>query len=124
MKRPKPKLSKTLTRRTKLTTEQLTRAKGQAGNGLASRYDKNGTQSLELTRKLAKAAKKAKRFVLYSDQLGRRVYVSTYTGSEYAPLTFDKADALTFIQGFDDPAVKVAYWNICFAVLKFTTTHN
>lgn len=122
MKPPKPKLSKTLTKRTKLTTDQLTRARGQAGNGEASRYGTDGVQSLELTRRLAKAQRKAKRFVLYTDQLGQRLYIAKDVA---APLTFDKAAALTYVQGFDMPELKVEYWNQMFrGLLKFTTTHN
>lgn len=122
MKQPVKKLSKQLSKRTKLSPSQLERVRGQAGGGLASRYNDNGEQSLTLTRRLAKAAKKARRFILYSDELGKRVYVS----SEIAdiPLTFDKANALLFFEGFDDPQAKVVYWNKRIQALKFITTHN
>lgn len=121
----KPKLSRTLSRRTKLTPDQLARVKGQAGEGQASRYRADGTQSIELTRRLAKAYRKAKRFVLYSDQIGRRVFVSADTKLAW-PLTFDKKEALKFIEGFDDPGTKVQYWNEFFIAqpLKFKTTHS
>lgn len=121
-KKPKPKLSKTLTKRTKLSPSQLERASGQAGEGLASRYGADGVQSLTLTRRLNLARKKVKKFVLYSDQIGKRVYISKEI--ENFPLTFEKSDALKFFNGFDDPAVKVRYWNEFFPLLKFKTTHE
>lgn len=121
-RRIKPKLSKSLAKRTRLNAGQLERVKGQAGNGLASRYLPDGSQSLELTRRLAKAQKKAKKFILYSDQLGKRIYLS---GSlEDYPLTFEKKEALTFLEGFDDPERKIKYWNERVKLIKFKSTHH
>lgn len=122
MKAPKRKYSHSLSKRTHLTQEQLKRVAGQAGNGLASRYGKDGVQSLVLTRRLAKAQRKATRFVLYSDQLGKRIYVSA-TIDDNEQLTFDKKGALQFIDGFDNPETKVKYWNTQIPILKFKTTH-
>lgn len=113
------KLSVDLSSRTHLTKEQLVRAKGQAGDGLSSRYGSDGTQSLALTRKLAKAAKKARRFILFSEQLGKTVYVSK--AKELFPLTFDIKEARTFIEGFDDPRAKVSYWNLTIPSIDFMT---
>ncbi len=123
-KKIQPKLSKNLAKRVWLNAEQLERVKGQAGNGLATRYLSDGTQSLELTRKLAKAAKKAKRFVLYSDQLGKRIYISKV--DETFPLTFEIKEALTFFHGFDNPELKIEYWGnrIPKKFLKFNTTYE
>lgn len=122
MKAPKKKLSKTLTTRTKLSAEQLQRAKGQAAQGAASKYAADGTQSLELTRRLFKARAKAKKFVLYSDQHGKRLYLSNNTKEEF-PLTFDKKQARIFYEGFDDPNVKINYWKNIFPTIHFITTH-
>lgn len=96
-----------LTNRTKLTPAQLEVVRGKAPEGLASRYDENGRQSLELTRRLVKAKQKAKRFVLFTDQLGRRLYVGACEGE----ITFDKKEALQFYEGFDDPTVKSRWWS-------------
>lgn len=124
------KLSRELAKYTKLSPDQLERVKGQAGEGLASRYDNEGNLSLPLARKLAKAKAKAKRFVLYSDQLGRRLYLSGDTKG--VPLTFDKREALRFIEGFDDPKIKKEYWERMFSLyepgsllsnVKLKTTH-
>lgn len=104
-----------LTKKTKLKPDQLERVNGAAGNGLATRYDANGHQSLELTRRLAKARNKAKRYVLFSDQLGRRVYVADREKAdlfpEDSPLTFNRKEALTFFHGFDDPERKKKHYN-------------
>lgn len=135
-RRPSPHLSKNLALRTKLTPEQLQRVKGQAGHGLASRYDKDGNQSLQLTRNLLKAKRKAKRLVLYTDQLGRRLYIADSAkiklrGDE-ALLTFDKAEALHFYEGFDDIVQACRYWSLsihrgqlitAFNTLNFISTH-
>ena len=115
------KLSKQLTKRTKLTAEQLARAKGQAANGEASRYDANGNQSLELTRRLAKASKKARKFVVYSEQLGKTVYVGARL--ELFPMTFDIKEARMFLEGFDEPRAKVAYWNIAIPAIDWMVKH-
>jgi hypothetical protein len=106
------KLSKTLTRRTKLNPDQLARVQQQEGNGEASKYDANGQYSLELGRRLNKARKKAPKYILYSDQLGRRVYVADrrYTMEE-KPLTFTQSEALTFLFGFDEEQVKIDYYS-------------
>ncbi len=110
MKKPKRKLSHDLTKRTKLSAEQLERARGQASDGLASRYTDDGVQSLVLTRRLVKASKKARKFILYSTQLGKDIYLSN--AKELYPLTFDIKQARQFIVGFDDPKNKVNYWNL------------
>lgn len=96
-----------LTNRTKLTPDQLATVKGRAPEGLASRYDETGRQSIELTRRLVKAKRKAKKFILFSDQLGKRLYVGMCEGE----LTFDKKEAMKFYYGFDDPTVKARWWS-------------
>ena len=122
MKSIKRKLSKNLAGRTRLSPDQLERVKGQAGEGLASRYLSDGTLSLQLARNLAKAKRKARKFVLYSDQLGKRVYISKKV--EDIPLTFHPDEALKFFEGFDSPDTKVKYWNARIPTLKFVTTHE
>lgn len=122
MKKPAPKLSRTLAQRTKLTKDQLKRVKGQAGEGLASRYTPDGRQSLELTRRLAKARKKARKFLLYSDQLGRRLFLSSSVKG--VPLTFEEKEALRFFEGFDDPKVKKNYWEHAFSLAQYSDGPN
>lgn len=113
--------SQTLTKRTKLTAEQLKRVRGSAGRGVAASYTEDGSLSLELVRRLNLARKKAKKFCLYSDQLGRRIYVadkelikkqlSEEEKDRAAYLTFNKKEALPFFRGFDEPSDKTAYYN-------------
>lgn len=108
------KLSTTLTRRTKLTQDQLERVKQQEGNGEAMKFNEQGEFTLELGRRLNKAKRKAQKYVLYSDQLGRRVYVADRTKvnlTEQKPLTFNQSEALTFLYGFDEEEVKIKYYS-------------
>lgn len=101
-----------LTKRTSLTPKQLLKIDG-SGNGEKSKYDSRGKQSIELTRALAKAKRKSKRFILFTDQLGRRLYIadpSTVTQDE-TPITFNRKEALSFIEGFDDPERKKRFYN-------------
>lgn len=124
-KKPSGKrLSRQLDLRTKLTPSQLSRVKGQAGEGRSSRYNPDGSQSLELTRRLNKAKTKARKFVLYSDVVGRRLYLSA-NNKELWPLTFDIKEALKFFEGFDDPGTKVLYWDEFFYQLgiRFKVNH-
>jgi len=103
-----------LSRRTKLRPDQLERVKGGSGNGEASKYRNDGTQSLELTRRLFLAKKKAKRFVLFTDQVGRRMYVADPKMIDVKEgelsITFNKKEALQFIEGFDDPTITMPYY--------------
>jgi arsenate reductase-like glutaredoxin family protein len=112
--RPKKKLSQVLQNKKRLTQEQLERFRGESGKGLSQRFDERGEYSIELTRRLLKAKNKAQKFILYSDMLGRRVYVAdkelVQLGREESALTFDKKEALLFYEGFDDPEVKQRYY--------------
>lgn len=117
--RPKKKLSKTLHKRVKLNPEQLSRVAGGYGEGEIAKYGADGIQNLALTRAYAKAKVKAKRFVLFSDRLGRRVFVaSPYLdlAEKELPLTFDIKEALQFVTGLDDANRKKAYYNDWFQV--------
>ena len=78
-------------------------------------------QSLELTRRLAKASKKARKFVVYSEQLGKTVYVGARL--ELFPMTFDIKEARMFLEGFDEPRAKVAYWNIAIPAIDWMVKH-
>lgn len=132
MKHPKPKLSKRLALRTHLTPAQLERVTAE-GNGAASKYGNDGVQSLALTRRLAAAKRKAKRLVLYTDQLGRRLYIGDRAKmnlrSDVSPLTFDKNEALHFIEGFDNIEQACRHWSTAlpfaspWALFKFISTH-
>jgi|SRR5690606_10312671 len=103
-----------LTTKTKLKPEQLERVKGYAGEGKATKYDENGELSLTLVRRLAKAKRKAKKYVLFTDEIGRRLYVADKTKVDLAPYetpyTFNKKEALIFYYGFDDPEVKRTWY--------------
>ena len=120
------KLSKNLANRTKLRPDQLDRVKGGYGQGVAAKYDETGQQRLGLTRALFKGAKSAKRYVLESRRLGRKVYVADSgliaLSQDELPLTFEISQALKFIEGFDNPELKKAYYNDYFqagAEIKF-----
>lgn len=109
MKSPKKKLAapKSLVKRVKLNADQYERATGGATEGQASVYVPDGNnyiKSLPRIRGLAKARNKQPRFALFTDQIGKRLYV----GNE--GLTFDKKEALVFYEGFDDPSKKAAYF--------------
>lgn len=125
---PIPKLSKQLAKRTALTPAQLERVKGEGG-GAASKYDSSGKQSLALTRRLAAARRKAKKLVLYTDQLGRRLYIGDRAKMNLRdgvlPLTFDKDEALIFFEGFDDTTQAARQWSIELSqpLLNFISTH-
>ena len=113
--------SRKLTNRTKLNPIQLKRAKGSAGRGESSVYKADGTMSLELVRRLHLAKKRAKQFVLFTDELGRRLYVGDFNLIDFskaekenenlAVITFSKAEALPFYEGFDKPEMKIEYYN-------------
>lgn len=108
-----------LTKRTRLNPEQLNRVLGSASEGEASKYSADGVQSLELTRRLAKAKRRAKRYALFTDQLGKRLYVAS---DDVGRLTFDKKEALQFFHGFDKPELKLEFFNRAFQPrLSFTT---
>jgi len=114
-----------LSNRTKVTPEQLERIQGMEGGGVASTYNEQGEKELSLIRKLSLAKRKAPKFVLYTDQLGRRLYIGDRALLKYKPkdqtaaITFDIKQALQFIEGFDNPSVKIAYFNINGAGLQF-----
>lgn len=107
-----------LTNRVQLTPTQLLQVQGSAAEGLAARYNAQGKQSLELTRRLNLAKKRAKKFVLCTDQLGKRLYIGP---PEIGRLTFEKSDALRFFYGFDKPEVKIGFYDKFFTLLKFQT---
>lgn len=115
-----------LTKRTKLTPKQLLKIEG-AGNGETTKYDCNGHQDLELTRRLAKARLKAQRYVLFNDQLGRRLYIADPVKIDLkpneAPLTFSVKEALNFYRGFDDSERKILFWNKSFKIFTWLSTN-
>lgn len=117
---PKKKLSKTLHKRTRLNPEQLSRVAGGYGGGEIAKYGPDGVQNLALTRAYAKTKSTAKRFVLFSDRLGRRVFLAdagkTVLVEKELPLTFEISQALHFVAGFDDADRKKAYYNDWFQV--------
>ena len=69
-------------------------------------------ESLRHIRSLAKAKQRAGRFALFTDQLGKRLYVSKER--EDFPLTFSRAEALEYYEGFDDPARLSIWWGAKF----------
>lgn len=71
-------------------------------------------ESLRHIRSLAKAKQRAGRFALFTDQLGKRLYVSK--SNEDYPLTFDKKEAREYYEGFDDPARLDEQWGEKFPV--------
>jgi hypothetical protein len=106
------------TKKIKLTKSELDRTINLAPNGQSAKFDKNGETSLRLIKSLAKAKLKAGRFALYSDQLGKRLYIGAIKLTYYkadrseAPFTFVKSEALEFFEGFDDPAKKIKHWEM------------
>lgn len=118
-KRPKPKLSKTLHKRTRLTASQLARVAGGYGGGAAAKYGVDGVQNLALTRAYAKALRTAKRYVLFTDRLGRRMYVADRNKmnlrDDEQPLTFLCAQALEFVEGLDSVDLNKAYYQELFS---------
>lgn len=111
-----------LSRRPKVSHDQLKRIEGGSGDGIASTFDRNGVKDYVLVKRLIKAQRKAKKFVLFSDQLGRRVYVADDRKERLrkgeTPLTFDKNNALRFIEGFDDGNAKKVYYRKIFYTSK------
>lgn len=116
-----------LSKRTKLRPDQLDRVKGGSGNGESSKYRPDGVQSLELTRRLMKAKKKAKRFILFTDHIGRRLYVADPklidVKEDEVNITFNRKEALQFFHGFDDPKLVVDYYDnfLTYEACKFFT---
>lgn len=116
------------TKATKLKPAQLERLKKLAGEGQSGKYGADGKAQLTLIRGLAKARQKAGRFVLYTDQLGRRLYICSpyHVLIEEAPLTFDLTKALQFYDGFDDPATKIGGWEMTlrsYSKIPLTLSH-
>lgn len=108
-----------LAKRTKLRPDQLERVRGGSGHGQSTKYGPDGVQSLELTRRLLKAKRKAKKFVLYTDKIGRRLYVADPVlvkkrKDDEIAITFDRKEALLFYQGFDDPEKVISYYDLAF----------
>lgn len=77
--------------------------------------------SVKHIRAIAKAKKRSGKFALYSDQLGKRIYVTNIEFGEPAPLTFDKTKAIEFYEGFDNPEYKISQYE---AALKQVTQFN
>lgn len=94
------------TSRVKLKPNQLKRVKELSGEGESSKYNAAGEMELQRVRGLAKARAKASRYVLYTNQLGKRLYI-TKEVNEDAPLSFTLSEALHFYEGFDDPITKI-----------------
>lgn len=111
-----------LSKKPKLTIEQLDRVNGGSGNGAMSTFRSNGVKDYVLVKRLIKAQKKAKKFVLFSDQIGRRVYIADEEKETLkrgdAPLTFNRDNALKFIEGFDDGNAKKVFYAKIFAVSR------
>jgi hypothetical protein len=99
----------------KLTQEQYQRVLQSEGLGQSHKFNpKTYVQSLSRIKGLDKMRKRCPKYVLYSDQLGRRAYVADWriaklTETE-SPLTFDKSEALVFYEGFDDVNMKKSYY--------------
>lgn len=126
VKKPNKKLSTTLHKRTRLNPEQLKRLEQQSGKGLSTKYE-GGKVSLELVKRLVKAKKKSEKFALFTDQLGRRMYIADreLVGLERGctPITFNLKEALLFYEGFDEPEIKIKYYNEL-TKLNFQTIRN
>jgi len=126
--RPKKKVSRyKLTMRTKLSEEQFARAERETGKAETHAYIKQGKEykkTLRSIRGLAKLWRAAKKYVLFTDQLGRRLYISDVDKVKFAagekPLTFQIKEALPFAHGFDKPEMKQQYWQEITG-LKFLT---
>src|SRR6185295_15032807 len=63
--------------------------------------------SVKHIRAIAKAKLRSGKFSLYTDQLGKRIYVTPVEFGGDAPLTFDKTLAIEFYEGFDNPGYKI-----------------
>lgn len=101
-----------LAKRTRLTAKQLKRLKEEGGKGEHLKYSAKGEVSLELIRRLAIAKRNAERYVLYTDEIGRRLYVADREFvKQGAQLTFNIKEALHFLNGFDEPEIKINYFN-------------
>lgn len=72
-------------------------------------------ESLRHIRSLAKAKQRAGRFALFTDQLGKRLYISKSV--EDFPLTFDRSEALEYYEGFDDPERLSVQWCAKFPIV-------
>lgn len=98
-------------KKTTLKPDELARVDGLAGDAQAARYGSDGKLvGAKTLRGLLKAKKKARKYVLYSDLLGRRVYIWDNSKTTDTPLTFEIDQALQFYEGFDDPEKKSANW--------------
>jgi len=110
----KRKTVEKLHKKTKLTLVELELLKAGGGKGDHIKYSANGEVSLELIRRLSIAKKKSPKYVLYCDQLGRRLYVADKElaglDRDTMPLTFAKQEALYFLDGFDEPFIKQKYF--------------
>lgn len=114
-----------LTHRTKLTTEQMERAKIESAGGQDKKYVETTTgvfkQNLALTQAMAKAFQKAQKYVLFSDEHNRKIFIAQ---DKQLGLTMDLEQARIFADGFDDPDFKAAYFGGLFNLkLKFHRIH-
>lgn len=113
MKKSKYKLSS----RVHLTEDQYERMLNEEGEGASAKFEKtkDGYElSLRKARALLKAKAKARRFILYTDQIGRRLYIgdnSVLKLTDEYPLTFQKHLALKFVEGFDSHELKSNYYS-------------
>lgn len=110
-----------LTNRTKLTAEQMDRAKAESAGGQDQKFveQKDGSfkQSLPLTQALRKAYDKAQKWVLYSDEHKHNIYIAQ---DKQAGITLDLEQARLFADGFDNPEFKATYYGGLFNLkLKF-----
>lgn len=100
---------------TKLTKDQLKRLEQMGGNGAHAKYTADGNLSLELVRRVELAKRKQPKFVLYSSEHGRELFIAdrdlVKIEKEKSPLTTNIKEALTFIEGFDDENTKIQYFS-------------
>lgn len=110
----KKKPSVILHKYTKLSPQQLKRLEQMGGNGAHLKFSADGTVSLELLRRLELAKRRQPKYVLYSNEHGRDLYIAdrdiVRVPKEQTPLTTNIKEALTFIQGFDDEEKKISYY--------------
>lgn len=130
-----------LTKRTKLTTEQFERVRQSSGNGESAKYaqvknsfgENIGSElSFELLRRLNLAKKLADKFFIVTHYLGRVAYIGDPALMKKLLkkdeierelyITFNRKEALIFYDGFDEPELKIAYYEKKYNV-KFLTVH-
>lgn len=110
------KTSVQLHKYTKLSPGQLLRLEQSGGNGARAKFSANGEVSLELIRRVELAKRKGPKYLLYTDELGRRTYIADRDldqsiKREDLPLTFEIKKALKFYEEFDNDEIKKKYYH-------------